>query len=311
MKLNFNMTQICQRSLLLFAVTITLSADASTQTIPSPSAIPTASPTPQVLPTPVSSPAPSLEREFFKNILRDQKAIWTSPFHLNKRNGRLLAPLGLSTAALIATDRQTVKEFDNASPGTLTASRNVSFIGSGYGAGGIAAAFYLVGLASNNRRARETGLLGAEALLDSTIVSQTLKITTRRLRPGGNEERGRFFIGGNSFPSGHAAGIWSVATVIAYEYQDKPLVKYGVYGLATAVSISRYTGHNHFLSDVLIGSAIGFGIGRFVYRKHHVETTKSNKDKSLPPKTSKLMPMIVPICERRTGTFGGTLIWNF
>lgn len=305
MKLSFNMTQICQRCLLLFAVMITLTADASTQTIPSPSLAPKASPTPQ------ASPTPSLEKQFFKNILRDQKAIWTSPFHLNKETERWLAPLGLSAAALIATDRQTVKAFDNASPNTLKTSRNVSRIGSGYGTGSIAAAFYFVGLATGNRRARETGLLSAEALINSAIVSQTLKITTQRLRPGGDEERGRFFIGGNSFPSGHAAGIWSVATVIAYEYQDKPLVKYGVYGLATAVSISRYTGRNHFLSDVLIGSAIGFGIGRFVYRAHHVETTKSDKDGSLPFKTSNLMPMIVPIYERRTGTFGGTLIWNF
>ncbi|MBA4122788.1 MAG: phosphatase PAP2 family protein [Acidobacteria bacterium] len=301
MKLSFIISQVSQRCLLL-ALMITVGAGASAQTIPSPSVTPTASPTPQVSP----NPAPSLERKFFKHILRDQQAIWTSPFHLNKGNGRWLAPLGLSTAALIATDRQTVKAFDNESPGTLTASRNVSRIGSDYGAGGIVAAFYFVGLASNNKRARETGLLGAEAFIDSAIVSQTLKITTQRLRPGGGEERGRFFIGGNSFPSGHAASIWSVATVIAYEYQDKPLVKYGVYGLAMAVSLSRYIGREHFLSDVLVGSAIGFGIGRYVYQTHHDKSSDAKDETS-----SKLFPAIAPIYNRRARAYGVSLNWRF
>ena len=37
---------------------------------------------------------------------------------------------------------------------------------------------------------------------------------------------------------------------------------------AAAVSVSRYTGRNHFLSDVLVGSALGYGIGRR-QRQHH------------------------------------------
>jgi hypothetical protein len=48
-------------------------------------------------PSPAVSPAakkPSLESDFFKNILRDQKAIWTSPMHLRAKDARWLAPLG-------------------------------------------------------------------------------------------------------------------------------------------------------------------------------------------------------------------------
>ncbi|MGH9931960.1 MAG: phosphatase PAP2 family protein [Pyrinomonadaceae bacterium] len=61
--------------------------------------------------------------------------------------------------------------------------------------------------------------------------------------------------------------------MIAREYgHHRPLVQVGAYGLATAVSLSRYTGRNHFLSDVLVGSAMGYGIGRYVYHKHHATT---------------------------------------
>ncbi len=62
--------------------------------------------------------------------------------------------------------------------------------------------------------------------------------------------------------------VWSIASVIAHEYPG-PLTQVAVYGLATAVSASRVMGKQHFPSDVIIGSAIGWLIGREVYRAHH------------------------------------------
>ena len=57
-----------------------------------------ASPSPS--PIPKASPTPTLEHEFFRNVLHDQVAIWTAPFHLHQRDARWLAPIGLGTAAL-------------------------------------------------------------------------------------------------------------------------------------------------------------------------------------------------------------------
>src|SRR5258705_6488033 len=105
--------------------------------------------------TPQPSPTPSLERRFLKNILRDQCAIWTSPLHLQKDDAKWLAPLGLSTAALIATDRRTADALDDNST-RLKVSHAISDLGSGYGAGSIAGAFYLMGRATHSQRARET-----------------------------------------------------------------------------------------------------------------------------------------------------------
>lgn len=276
----------------------------------SPPVVPQASPAPKASPT--LQPSPSLERQFLKNILRDQKTIWTSPFRLRGADAKWLAPLGGATAGLIATDRRT-SAFVGRGGSLPVASRIVSLVGSVYTAGGVAAGFYLIGRVSNNRRARETGLLAAEALIDSGIVTKVLKFTTQRPRPNFDAGRGRFFKGGDSFPSGHASSAWAVATIVAYEYQDRPLIRYGAFAAATAVSLSRYAGRKHFLSDVLVGSAVGFGIGRFVYRKRHVSLTdpNGNGDPQQPPKTSKLMPAIAPIYDRRTATYGGTLTWNF
>ena len=267
--------------------------------------IPSASPSP----TPPASPTPALERQFFKNILRDQRAIWTSPFRLHVRDARWLAPLGLATGALIATDRNTADALAKFH-GQLRASHVVSFAGSTYGAGSIAAAFYLIGRTKHDARARETGLLGAEALIDSEIVGLALKEITQRPRPLALRDRGEFFEGGTSFPSGHSIQAWSVATVIANEYHDHRLVQIVAYGLATAVSLSRYTGRNHFLSDALVGSAMGYGIGRYVYHAHHVRKSDSDDEESSRAR-SKLWPMIAPQYNRRARDYGVVLAWSF
>jgi membrane-associated phospholipid phosphatase len=252
---------------------------------------------------------------FFRNILRDQRAIWTSPFNLKRESMKWLAPLGLSTAALMATDRHTsgdlVENGDNLT--RLRVSKDISRFGSLYATGGMAAAFYLTGRAKNDPRARETGLLGAEALIDSGILVEALKTVSQRQRPPTDHSSGEFFDGGSSFPSGHAANAWSLATVVAQEYgQHRPLVRFGAYGLATVVSLSRYTGRNHFLSDVLVGSAMGYGIGRYVYRQHHDSSLDSaSQEQTSGLERSRLFPRIAPLYYPRAHIYGAMLAWDF
>ena len=279
----------------VFAITLATGLTATAQT-PSPS------------PTPSASATPSLEHDFFKNILRDQKAIWTAPFHLHTQDGRWLAPLTLGTAALIATDQRTGDEMAEANS-QVDASRIISYSGSAYGAFAVAATFYTFGRARHDQRARETGILATEALVDSGIVVTTLKEITQRTRPTGGRSRSDFFDGGASFPSGHAISAWSVATVVANEYHDKTLVQISAYGIASAVSIARFTGHNHYLSDVLVGSAMGYGVGRYVYKTHHVQTLSGGGGEE--SRFSKRWPMVVPEYSRQAKQYGVGLAWSF
>jgi membrane-associated phospholipid phosphatase len=262
---------------------------------------------------PGAKPTPSLERRFFKNILDDQRAIWTSPFHMKRGDAKWLAPLGLSTAALIATDRRTADALDAGNQTRVRISRNISQGGALYTTGGIAATFYLVGRATKNARARETGLLGAEALIDGELVASALKLVTQRPRPLEDNGSGEFFDRGRAFPSGHAVSAWSMATIVANEYgQHRPVVRFGAYGLATVVSISRFTGQKHFLSDVLVGSAVGYGIGRYVYRTHHDQTLDTVAGKARHAENrSKLIPFTSPLFSRATRSYGLALAWNF
>jgi membrane-associated phospholipid phosphatase len=201
-----------------------------------------------------------------RNVALDQKAIWTSPMHLGWADGTWLFPLVTVTAAFFATD-QSVLHSLSSDPRTL--DRYVSFSNGGVAAlVGASAGLYLWGDVSHNDHQRETGLLAGEAVIDSVIVSSGLEYSLGREGPSQQSGRGAFFDGGDSFPSDHAAVAWSAASVIAHEYPGLG-TKLLVYGLATAVSVSRVEGEQHFPSDVVVGSALGWLVGRQVYRAHH------------------------------------------
>lgn len=157
--------------------------------------------TPKAQPGPSPKPTPSLEKKFFRNILNDQVEIWTSPFHMSRDNAKFFAPIGLTTAALISTDRSSANELgeDSGSESRVTWSLRVSRLGSIYTTSGVAATFYLFGVAKHDARARETGILGGEALIDSGIVYTVLKQVTQRPRPLVPDPNDDFFDGGHSF----------------------------------------------------------------------------------------------------------------
>src|SRR5262245_36220107 len=201
---------------------------------------------PQATPTPVAKPAPSLEKRFIGNIFRDQAAILTSPLHLKSDDAKFLFPLGLVTGGLISTDRRTSNELVNNGndPTRVRISNNIARIGAFYGVSSIAGTMYLFGRATHSARLRETGLLGAEAVIDGGIVVTILKSAAQRTRPNSDNGRGDFLDGGASFPSGHATVSWALASVIAHEYKDNRLLGFGAYGVAAIVGVSRFTGRN-------------------------------------------------------------------
>jgi membrane-associated phospholipid phosphatase len=224
--------------------------------------------TPSVASPASTTPAKSTgKHSFFKDFILDQKAIWTSPFSLKRSDRKWLGTLTTTTAILLLTDKPAPLK-QSAAEDIFEASNGVSKLGAGYSTFGFAGGMYLLGKFTHNEHTKETGLLAIEALTHTAIVTSTLKFATSRQRPYTNFGKGEFWSGGSSFPSGHSASAWALATVIAGQYPDKPLVRIAAYGYATAVSISRFTGRNHFASDVVVGSTIGYLTGHFIVRRH-------------------------------------------
>jgi len=201
-----------------------------------------------------------------KNMAGDQKAIWTSPLHLRLHDANWLVPLGGLVAALLATDTATSRHLSN-SPNRISQSRSFSNMGAATLIGA-AGGLYLLGKMRHNEHMRETGLLSGEAVIDSYLAATAIKSAAGRERPYVANAEGRFRQGGNSFPSEHATAAWSAAGVLAHEYPG-PLTKLFAYGLASAISASRVTGKEHFPSDVLVGSVLGYLIAQHVYHAHH------------------------------------------
>ena len=205
-------------------------------------------------------------------IAKDQKAIWTSPFHTRKSDIKWWAIFGGATAALVATDHLTVQQLPN-SNSQVTFSNWASRIGSAYSLIPISAGFYFIGSARHDERFRETGLIAFEALIDANLVAVVVKLAANRARPLEGNGRGQFGDSPNgrwnsSFPSGHAINTWALASVVAHEY-PKPVVYVIAYGLATTVVAARVGARKHFPGDVMAGGAMGWFIGDYVYGRRH------------------------------------------
>jgi membrane-associated phospholipid phosphatase len=205
------------------------------------------------------------------NIFHQQAAIWTSPARIRERDLGYLVPIGLVTTLAFTTDHQAMSSVVSQNPSFN--NRNVE-ASNGLLGGFVAAPVIIYGLGHihHDQHAAETGILGGEAMVDGLIVDEVMKVASLRERPGVDNDKGKFFqtsAGFNSsFPSSHSVIAWSSAAVIASEYNG-PLTKITAYGLATGVSLTRVLGQQHFPSDVVVGSAVGWLIGRYVYRKHH------------------------------------------
>lgn len=229
---------------------------------------------PAPIPTVPDAPKPQNSvtvREVPMNLFKDQGAIWSSPAHIGDKDLTYLVPLGLAVTVAITTDHQVMSEKvsrdKNLNDKATQASNALvsPFIAA-------PVVMYGIGHFAQSEHARETGILTGEALVDSLVVEQAMKLAFMRERPTVDSARGKFFqtsVGvDGSFPSNHSMLAWSSAAVLADEYPST-FNTVAFYGLATGVSVTRVLGQQHFPSDVLIGSAFGWMIGHYVYKKHH------------------------------------------
>ena len=97
-------------------------------------------------------------------------------------------------------------------------------------------------------------------MLDAAIVNgvytEVLKKTVKRERPNGEDNQ--------SFPSGHTSNAFTLATVVQRHYGWK--IGAPAYALAGIVGVSRLQQNKHYLSDVVMGGALGYIVGRTIVR---------------------------------------------
>ena len=89
------------------------------------------------------------------------------------------------------------------------------------------------------------------------VTTKTLKYVVNETRPNGEPY---------SFPSGHTTTAFFGAHVLAKEYgEDYPAIAITGYALASTTGILRVANNEHWVSDVLMGAAVGIASAEAAY----------------------------------------------
>ncbi len=252
------------------------------------------------------TPTSSFGRAYASSYWTDTKSLATNPFHWKTGQVITAAAIVAATAGLIAWGDKPIQQFYYRNSSVFISKTSYYFfspLGSGLYDIPTLGIFYACGVIWKNKKAKETGLKGLEAFVISAVLTQAIKQVSHRHRPyqdtppNPHNWDGPFSWGGeygmfgyNSFPSGHSSTAFSIATVIALEYWDTKWVPIVCFGLAGLTAAYRLAMNDHWASDVLFGSALGFAVGSMVF---------FNANKKL---------QIIPVSS--TG-IGATLIYHF
>lgn len=220
-----------------------------------------------------------------KAFIQDEKKLWKSPVKMVNKEKVFWVPVLGATVFALSRDEEIYSEFKSfqskhawvskISPVITYGGENITVISA-------SALFFFSGMIFHNEKAKQTGLLSVQALAHAGIIVTLGKYFTGRQRPSYDKgkdywhwfptslnafKKGYSQSGFDAFPSGHTIAAWSVATVIAKQYKEKKIIPIVCYTLATGVGLSRITEVAHWMSDVIIGAALGYSIGNFVVKE--------------------------------------------
>jgi undecaprenyl-diphosphatase len=128
----------------------------------------------------------------------------------------------------------------------------------------------MYGLLSEHNETFESGiLLGCSEVLEYSVTS-LLKAGVGRRRPyealasvnTGHLESADAY----SFPSGHTAGAFAIATILTLRYSKSPEIYIPAFVWAGLVGYGRIYFGLHYPSDVLGGALVGAGSSLLVYK---------------------------------------------
>ncbi len=115
----------------------------------------------------------------------------------------------------------------------------------------------------DNDKLGDTFWRSVDAMVISGVGAQAMKYTFQRERPSQTDNPDRFFQGrhAQSFPSGEVAAISAAVTPFIAAYGDDHPAVYALALLPVYDAVARVKTRGHWQSDVLVGAAIGTGVG--------------------------------------------------
>jgi membrane-associated phospholipid phosphatase len=224
---------------------------------------------------------------YFILLGSDIKQAFTKPFHMKKRDWKYIGAAAVIAGGLTFADRpvqQWALDLRTRSAPVRNIGRYVTNFGGLYEVYTLSA-FGLYGFLFKNDKMKTTTLLASQAYITGGLVESVLKYLSGRTRPTFYDPntiakptfKGPFaksvdYTGArtnSSFPSGHTTVAFAAATVFALEYHNRPWIPIFAYSTATLIGLSRITENKHWTTDVFVGAALGYLVGRQVVNNYH------------------------------------------
>jgi len=130
-------------------------------------------------------------------------------------------------------------------------------------------------LSEYDPRLSNTGIAALQAGATGLLANASIKYAVGRARPeakAGSGDFEPFKRTDASFPSNHATVMWAAVTPFAKEY-DAPWL----YGLAALTNAGRIASREHWLSDTVASSLLGFALGDFFWEQRRKPNDKAPK----------------------------------
>jgi membrane-associated phospholipid phosphatase len=146
---------------------------------------------------------------------------------------------------------------------------------------GVAGSFGAYGMIAHDTSAKKIAIELFQAGLYAEVVTGILKTVVGRARPYMNEGPSSFhpfaFFNEdyNSFPSGHSTSAFALSTVLS-RHAHSTALKIIAYTPAALTLFSRIYQDKHWVSDELLGAAIGYFVGNWVVDLHEAKRHKIN-----------------------------------
>ncbi|WP_157942225.1 phosphatase PAP2 family protein [Salinibacter altiplanensis] len=231
-----------------------------------------------------SAPSASLDQRpdgwvpSFRSMGRNALTIAEAPFALSRSEQLLtLGASGVMLSVMSTLDRPVYRRLQEPSgparattAGLATPGQWYDRIGPDRAALGTAGLLAASGLVLGRRSWTRTSVRVLEAVAYTKVVTGVAKGLASRSRPfvGDGPFAGApgTFDGAHpqtSMPSGHTARAFAIASVLAHQ-ANRWYVSVPAYGLAASVGAERIRSGDHWLTDVAVGGALGYAIGRVV-----------------------------------------------
>jgi membrane-associated phospholipid phosphatase len=186
------------------------------------------------------------------------------PFRPELTDLLVIVPGVVGTVVALQTDLESYR-LARKIPDPQIDGKGLSFYVSYGGEGWVDVAIFLAVGLIGGRDGQRACIAGLQALAAAAIATRVGKIVFRLERPSYDPDAQHFFARpeADAMPSGHAMTAFATATVLSLEYPKfSPLF----YTLALWVGLARVQQNAHWVSDIVVGAALGTLFGWQSYK---------------------------------------------